>query len=223
MKNFWSVFISVSIWAVIFALCFVFLRNCNRPQFFTVSMAEDSLMKEIAERKGVVDWSQLQVDSTGVVSLAANIDSAYFMAFKNRIFREEVQSGRLLTANQMSEKITGYYDKLIDVLIALFVVFTVVSYFAIRNLSKKEVRDEARDILEDSSKFKGDVLENLRGEFDGAYLSHDEYDEILRTVQEDIVSIKESIESIMSDQLKAAAKPSTKKTQTVKEKVQPKK
>ena len=135
MKNFWSVFISVSIWAVIFALCFVFLRNCNRPQFFTVSMAEDSLMKEIAERKGVVDWSQLQVDSTGVVSLAANIDSAYFMAFKNRIFREEVQSGRLLTANQMSEKITGYYDKLIDVLIALFVVFTVVSYFAIRNLS----------------------------------------------------------------------------------------
>ena len=77
--------------------------------------------------------------------------------------------------------------------------------------------------MEDSSKFKGDVLENLRGEFDGAYLSHDEYDEILRTVQEDIVSIKESIESIMSDQLKAAAKPSTKKTQTVKEKVQPKK
>ena len=223
MKNFWSVFISVSIWAVILALCFVFLRNCNRPQFFTVSMAENSLMKEIAERKGVVDWSQLQVDSTGVVSLAANIDSASIMALKDRIFREEIQAGRLLTANQMSEKITGYYDKLIDVLIALFVVFTVVSYFAIRNLSKKEVREEARDILEDSSKFKGDVLENLRGEFDGAYLSHDEYDEILRTVQEDIVSIKECIEGIRADQVKAAAKPATKKTQTVKEKVQPKK
>ena len=223
MKNFWSIFISVSIWAVIIALCFVFLRNCNRPQFFTVSMADDSLAKEIAERKGVVDWSQLQVDSTGVVSLAANIDSASFMALKNKILREEVQAGRLLTANQMSEKITGYYDKLIDVLIALFVVFTVVSYFAIRNLSKKEVRDEAREILQDSSKFKGDVLENLRGEFDGAYLSHDEYDEILRTVQEDIVSIKESVEGIRADQAKAAAKPAIKKTQTVKEKVQPKK
>lgn len=180
-------------------------------------------MKEIAERKGVVDWSQLQVDSTGVVCLAANIDSASFIALKNRIFREEVQAGRLLTANQMSEKITGYYDKLIDVLIALFVVFTVVSYFAIRNLSKKEVREEARDILEDSSKFKGDVLENLRGEFDGAYLSHDEYDEILRTVQEDIVSIKESIDGIRADQVKTTAKPATKKTQTIKEKVQPKK
>ena len=223
MKNFWSIFISVSIWAVIIALCFVFLRNCNRPQFFTVSMAEDSLAKEIAERKGVVDWSQLQVDSTGVVSLAANIDSVSFVALKNKILREEALAGRLLTANQMSEKITGYYDKLIDVLIALFVVFTVVSYFAIRNLSKKEVRDEAREILQDSSKFKGDVLENLRGEFDGAYLSHDEYDEILRTVQEDIVSIKESVEGIRADQAKAAAKPAIKKTQTVKENVQPKK
>lgn len=223
MKNFWSIFISVSIWAVIIALCFVFLRNCNRPQFFTVSMAEDSLAKEMVERKGIVDWSQLQVDSTGVVSLAANIDSVSFVALKNKILREEALAGRLLTANQMSEKITGYYDKLIDVLIALFVVFTVVSYFAIRNLSKKEVRDEAREILQDSSKFKGDVLENLRGEFDGAYLSHDEYDEILRTVQEDIVSIKESVEGIRADQAKAAAKPAIKKTQTVKEKVQPKK
>lgn len=223
MKNFWSIFISVSIWAVIIALCFVFLRNCNRPQFFTVSMAEDSLAKEMVERKGIVDWSQLQVDSTGVVSLAANIDSVSFVALKNKILREEALAGRLLTANQMSEKITGYYDKLIDVLIALFVVFTVVSYFAIRNLSKKEVRDEAREILEDSSKFKGDVLENLRGEFDGAYLSHDEYDEILRIVQEDIVSIKESIEGIRGTQAKAAAKPTKKKTQTVKEKVQPKK
>lgn len=54
MKNFWSTFISVSIWAVIIMLCLVFLRNCNRPQFFTVSMADDGLVKEIAERRGVV-------------------------------------------------------------------------------------------------------------------------------------------------------------------------
>ena len=99
-----------------------------------------------------------------------------------------------MTADQMSDKITGYYDKLIDVLIALFVLLTVISYFAIRNLSKKEVRDEAREILQDSSKFKGDVLEVLRGEFDGAYLSHEDYDEQLKTMQEDIASLKNNRE-----------------------------
>ena len=109
MKNFWSTFISVSIWAVIIMLCLVFLRNCNRPQFFTVSMADDGLVKEIAERRGVVDWSQLQVDSTGLVSLASGIDSAKFVALKDNILREEMKAGRLMTADQMSDKITGYY------------------------------------------------------------------------------------------------------------------
>lgn len=196
MKNFWSIFISISIWAVVVMFCLVFLRNCNRPQFFTVSMAEDSLAKEITERKGIVDWSQLKVDSTGVISLANEIDSAAFATLRERILREEMDAGRLLTADQMSEKITGYYDKLIDVLIALFVLFTVVSYFAIRNMSKKEVRDEAREILQDSSKFKSDVLETLRGEFDGAYLSHDDYDEQLKTMLEDIALLKEKKEDV---------------------------
>lgn len=157
-SNFWNIFVSVSIWAVVIALCLVFLRNCNRPQFFTVSMADDSLTKEIVERKGVVEWSQLQVDSLNVVHLACSNDSATYTNLRNKILREEMKAGRLMTAEQMSEKITGYYDKLIDVLIALFILFTIISYFAIRNMSKKEVRDEAREILNDSNKFQRDVL-----------------------------------------------------------------
>lgn len=206
MKNFWNVFISVSVWAVIIMLCIVFMRNCNRPQYFVVSMADDSLSKDISERKGIVDWSQLQVDSTGTVCLAASIDSASFVAMRENILRDEMKAGRLMTADQMSEKITGYYDKLIDVLIALFVIFTVVSYFAIRNMSKKEVRDEAREILQDSSKFKNDVLDVLRGEFDGAYLLHEDYDEQLKTMQEDIASLKDKKEEVKQASRKETVK-----------------
>lgn len=147
MKNFWSTFISVSIWAVIIMLCLVFLRNCNRPQFFTVSMADDGLVKEIAERRGVVDWSQLQVDSTGLVSLASGIDSAKFVALKDNILREEMKAGRLMTADQMSDKITGYYDKLIDVLIALFILFTVVSYVAINSKFREKYEEDRAKII----------------------------------------------------------------------------
>ena len=194
-SNFWSIFASISIWAVAIALCLVFLRNCNRPQFFTVSMADESLTKEIVERKGVVEWSQLQVDSLNIVHLACNNDSATYANLRNKILRDEMKAGRLMTAEQMSEKITGYYDKLIDVLIALFILFTIISYFVIRNMSKKEVRDEAREILKDSNKFQRDVLEVLRGEFDGAYLSHEEYDEIIKILREDVASLKNTQES----------------------------
>ena len=194
-SNFWSIFASVSIWAVAIALCLVFLRNCNRPQFFTVSMADESLTKEIVERKGVVEWNQLQVDSLNIVHLACNNDSATYANLRNKILREEMKAGRLMTAEQMSEKITGYYDKLIDVLIAFFILFTIISYFVIRNMSKKEVRDEAREILKDSNKVQRDVLEVLRGEFDGAYLSHEEYDEIIKILREDVASLKNTQES----------------------------
>ena len=195
-KNFWNTFISVSVWAIVIMLFSVCLWNSKRPHYFAVSMVDDTLAKEIIERKGMVDWSQLQVDSTGVVRLSTGIDSASYVALRENILREEIKAGRMMTADEMSERITGYYDKLIDVLIALFVFFTVVSYIAIRISSKKEVRDEAREILQDSSSFKTDVLDVLRGEFDGAYLSHEDYDEQLKTMKEDIALLKNSKEKI---------------------------
>jgi len=157
-SNFGSIFASISIWAVAIVLCFVFLRNCNRPQFFTVSLADESLTNEIVERKGVVDWSQLTVDSLNVVHLAESIDSASYIALRNSILREEMKTGRLMTAEQMSEKITGYYDKLIDVLIALFILFTFVSYFVIGNRFRKQYEDDKTAFAE---KIKLMLMETL--------------------------------------------------------------
>lgn len=157
-SNFGSIFASISIWAVAIALCIVFLRNCNRPQFFTVSLADECLTKEIVERKGVVDWSQLTIDSLNVVHLAENIDSASYIALRNNILREEMKTGRLMTAEQMSEKITGYYDKLIDVLIALFILFTFVSYFVIGNRFRKQYEDDKTAFAE---KIKLMLMETL--------------------------------------------------------------
>ncbi len=123
-------------------LCLVFLRNCSRPQYFTVSMADSSLSKEIVEREGLVDWSQLSVDSLNIVHLSKDLDTSSYLALKNNILREEVKAGRLMTAEEMSDRITGYYDKLIDVLIALFILFSFASYFVINNRFRKQYEDD---------------------------------------------------------------------------------
>lgn len=156
--NFWNIFASISIWVVAIVFCFVFLHNCNRPQFFTVSLADEGLTNEIVERKGVVDWSQLTVDSLNVVHLAEGIDSASYITLRNNILREEMKTGRLMTAEQLSEKITGYYDKLIDVLIALFILFTFVSYFVIGNRFRKQYEDDKTTFAE---KIKLMLMETL--------------------------------------------------------------
>lgn len=211
MKNFLSIFISVSIWAVAIMLCLVFLWNCNRPQFFTVSMADESLTKEIAERKGIVEWDQLQVDSNGVVSLADDMDSASFITLKNRILREEMKAGRLMTAEQMSEKITGYYDKLIDVLIALFILFSIASYFVINNRFRKKYEEDKTTFVEeikrsllDSQSLHDDLVNGISTKIESSLVTEEDLQGLRNQIEKDVENF-ELLAAVYDDLTEKAA------------------
>lgn len=193
--SFGAVFASISIWVAIVLLVVVFLHHCSRPQFFKlslVSMADRDLTKEVAEHKGVVNWSQLQVDSMKVVHLAANIDSLAFVALRDSVLCEEIKAGRLMTAEQMSEKITGYYDKLIDVLIALFVIFSVASYFVINNKFKKQYEDDKAVFVEeikrsllDSQSLHDDLVNGISTKIENSLVTDDDLQGIRNDLQKD--------------------------------------
>lgn len=103
--------------------------------------------------------------------------------------------GILLTPAEYTNNLVSYYNTLIAFLSVFFVVFTVFGYVIVRNQSKKEVRDEAREILLDSTSFRKRVIDDMKGEFDLSYLTHDDYDGTLKTMQEDIASLKEQLEA----------------------------
>lgn len=180
-KIFLQVFLSVAIWIIVIWFCLVFLGNCTRPQFFSVSMIDEKLTTEVMEHKGLVDWSQIQVDSLNIVHLSEKIDSAAYMALRGKIFREEIKMGRLMTTEQMSEKITGYYDKLIDVLIALFVLFSIVSYFVINNKFKKKYEEDKAVFIEeikhsllDSQSFHNDLVNGISTKIESHLVTEDD-------------------------------------------------
>jgi len=194
--SFGSVFASISIWVAIFLFMVVFLHHCSRPQFYNLtltSMADSDLTKEVVEHKGVVNWSQLQVDSMNVVHLATNIDSLAFVALRDSVLREEIKAGRLMTAEQMSEKITGYYDKLIDVLIALFVIFSVASYFVINNKFKKQYEDDKAVFVEeikrsllDSQSLHDDLVNGISTKIESSLVTEEDLQGIRNDLQKDI-------------------------------------
>ena len=193
--SFGSVFASISIWVAIILLTVVFLHHCSRPQFFNfslISMADSDLTKEMVKHKGVVNWSQLQVDSLNVVHLAANIDSLAFVALRDSVLREEIKAGRLMTAEQMSEKITGYYDKLIDVLIALFIIFSVASYFVINNKFKKQYEDDKAVFVEeikrsllDSQSLHDDLVNGISTKIENSLVTEEDLQGIRNDLQKD--------------------------------------
>lgn len=190
MKDFWNVFVSISIWVVVILLCIVFLQNCSRPQFRTVLMADSSLTKDLIERKGLVNWSQLTVDSLNVVHLTSNLDTTSYLALRDNILREEVKAGRLMTAEEMSEKITGYYDKLIDVLIFLFILFSFASYFVINNRFSKQYEDD-KTVFSDKIKqslmqtlpFDSDLVNGIVTKMQNDIVTEDKIQELREQIQ----------------------------------------
>ena len=125
---------------------------------------------------------------------------------RNRVLREEMKSGRLMTAEQMSEKITGYYDKLIDVLVALFIIFSVASYFVINNRFRKQYEEDKaefvkgiRQSLMDSQTLHDDLVNGISTKINRSLVreediksiweklsKNDEYFELLASVCDDL-------------------------------------
>lgn len=79
--NFWGAFYAVSLWMVFGILCMSFLHNYSRPQLCSTNLIDGSIVKDIEQRKGIVDWSQLQVDSQNVLKLSSQIYSSNTFQF----------------------------------------------------------------------------------------------------------------------------------------------
>ena len=99
------------------------------------------------------------------------------------------QKELLLTPDEYTNNLLGYYDTLISFLAVLFVLFSILGYISIRSLSRKEIREEAREILQDSEKFKKNVIESLTGEFNANYVSIEAYDTQMKDLTDKVTAL----------------------------------
>ena len=131
-----------------------------------------------------------------------------------------MKAGRLMTAEQMSEKITGYYDKLIDVLIALFVVFSIASYFVINNRFRKKYEEDKAVFVEeikrsllDSQSLYDDLVNGISTKIESTLVTEDDIQglkdqiakdaenfELLAIVYDDLTEKAASKEEIADDE-----------------------
>lgn len=102
----------------------------------------------------------------------------------------------LITPSEYMNNLVGYYDTLIAFLAIFFVVFTFVGYFCVKSMSKKEVREEAREILKDSESFRNDVLNVIRIEFDGNYVAKENYENEYSDMSDKMSQLLDDIERL---------------------------
>lgn len=81
------------------------------------------------------------------------------VAINTAFLQKMHEKGELLSSDEFASRITDYYNTLVAVLTALFVLFTVVTYITIRSKFDSKFEDKARD-LEDKQRQK--IVDELR-------------------------------------------------------------
>ena len=134
---------------------------------------------------------------------AKGIDSLYRYdrnLSKNQLLEEMKHNRELLTAEEFANRITSYYDILVAVLGTMFLLFTIATYFSLKQACESKFESKAKEIddkqfqierqqeeiikatllnqLRDSRSFIDTFVEAVKGNLDGQFVTYEKLDDI---------------------------------------------
>jgi hypothetical protein len=108
----------------------------------------------------------------------SNIDTAKYKSEKIALMQELENKGVLLTPQEFTNNIVSYYNTAITILVFLFILFSVISYFQIKVISTKQVQESLEQGLKDSITLRELLINAFSGQADDKYSTKDELQEI---------------------------------------------
>lgn len=158
-------------------------------------------------------------DTSKVVKSVSNIkmsDCSVNMT-RSQLLKEMRECGEILTSSEFASRITSYYDTLVGTLGIMFVVFTLVTYFPMkqafegkfdnkeREIDEKqqkikgELKDEVRkvviDQLRDSRFVRDDIVRAVMGSIDGQFALREDFEKLDKSIQD--------ISNVLADVMRA--------------------
>lgn len=122
----------------------------------------------------------------------------------NTAFLQKIRkNGELLSSDEFASRITEYYNTLVAVLTALFVLFTIVTYVTIRNKFEAKFEDKAREFEEKARDLEDKQRQKIVDELHSMLNDSKKIDEVIKTVVgghvEDQIATKEEVDGLTSD------------------------
>lgn len=113
---------------------------------------------------------------------------------KINLIKELSQKGILLTPDEYTNRILGYYNSIITMLIASFVVFTFLGYLSIKSRIKEQIQEALNDMLRDSKTFEETIFANINGRIQDDFVQYSEFDELAEEVN-NLIEFKSDFEN----------------------------
>ena len=99
------------------------------------------------------------------------------------VLKDMESKGILLTPSEYTSHITSYYNTLVGLLIGLFILFSFVSFWSIKNTAKKDIEEAKTKMKEEFEKAKETIEKEL---LDDLRDSKSFSEEITKTIKEDM-------------------------------------
>lgn len=135
---------------------------------------------------------------------------------KIQLLEKMRHNGELLTAEEFADRITSYYDILVAVLGTMFLLFTIATYFSMKQAFeskfetkekeiddkqlqieqklRKDIQETLTDMLRDSRSFRDELVDAVKGNIDGQFVTY----EIIDDLEDYIKGISEKQQDIMT-------------------------
>jgi hypothetical protein len=110
------------------------------------------------------------------------IDSIDNYNNKIQLIKEMQRDGVLLTPQEYTSNIASYYNTAIAILVFLFILFSIVSYFHLKSSSKEQIQELTLKIFEekirDSKEVGQIIMDTFAGKADDKYASLEDVEDL---------------------------------------------
>lgn len=146
----------------------------------------------------VVDTTQSLVITDHAKDLFAESKQVDTLAINAAFLQKMREKGELLSSDEFASRITDYYNTLVAVLTALFVLFTLVTYITIKSKfegkfedkvreledrQRQKIVDELRTMLSDSKKIDEVIQTAIGGRIDDNIATKEEIDDLSTSIE----------------------------------------
>lgn len=153
--------------------------------------------------KSVVDTTQTFVITDNAKDVFAESKQVDTLAINTAFLKKMHENGELLSSNEFASRITDYYNTLVAVLTALFVLFTIVTYMTIRNKFEGKFEDKAREFEEKARDLENKQRQKIIDELRSMLNDSKKIDEVIKSAIgghiEDQIATKEEVDDLTSD------------------------
>ena len=141
--------------------------------------------------------------------VADSLNTETFTCNQISVLKDLENKGVLLTPQEYTSHISSYYNTLVAFLIGLFVLFSFISFFSIRNTAQKDIEDAKIKLKEDFEKAKETIEKELADDLkDSKSFNESIINDILGRIEDDLLTkddkeqINKNIDDITHKQIK---------------------